>query len=152
MNVILWVSPIKWDVFVRFFLFVNTVMYYFSIESFLHRLNIWWSRNATILVVKQATKGPSLFSFNNDQHLEWPNRSFRPQVISPRLLNSFLTHLARFKCNIPRSISHKPKQACFKYNIPRSRKGGYITGPKWLGGKMPGNRPISTFNVTCNMV
>ena len=123
MNVILWPSPIKWDVFVRFFLFLNTVMYYFSNESFLHRLNICCSTNAAILVVKRAAKGPSLFSFNNDQHLEWPNRSFRPQVFSLRLLYSILTHLARFKCNIPRSLSHEPKQACFKY-IPRSRKGG----------------------------
>ena len=24
---------------------------------------------------------------------------------------------ARFKCNIPRSLSHKPKQARFKFNI-----------------------------------
>ena len=33
----------------------------------------------------------------------------------------------RFKCNIPRSISHKAKQARFKYNIPRFRIGGEIT-------------------------
>ena len=42
-------------------------------------------------------------------------------VISPRLL-------------IPRSISQKAKQARFKYNIPRSRKGRYfiLKRNKWL--------------------
>ena len=36
-------------------------------------------------------------------------------VISPRLLSHlFSSHLARFKCNIPRSISFKAKQARFK--------------------------------------
>ena len=42
----------------------------------------------------------------------------------------------RFKCNIPRSISHKGKQACFEYNIPRFRIGGEIR----LGGEMTCNR------------
>ena len=40
-----------------------------------------------------------------------------PQLLGPL----FSSHLAFFKCNIPRSLSHKPKQARFKYNIPRSR-------------------------------
>ena len=62
--------------------------------------------------------------------------------MSPRLLSPLLSsHLARFKCNIPpslshkanqarfkcnipRSLSHKPNQVRFKYNIPRSKIGG----------------------------
>ena len=40
--------------------------------------------------------------------------SFRPDYLAP----PFSSHLARFKCKIPRSISHKAKQARFKCNIP----------------------------------
>ena len=50
-----------------------------------------------------------------------------------------LSHKAKqacFECNIPRSLSHNPKQARFKYNIPRFRIGGEIR----LGGEMTCNR------------
>ena len=58
-------------------------------------------------------------------------RSFHPQAISSRLLlRLFSSHLARYKYNIPRPISHKPKQARFKY-ISRSKIGGKVTGAKW---------------------
>ena len=43
---------------------------------------------------------------------------------------------ACFECNIPRSLSHNPKQARFKYNIPRFRIGGEIR----LGGGMTCNQ------------
>ena len=40
-------------------------------------------------------------------------------VISPRLLSPlFSSHLAHFKCNISRSISHIAKQVRIKCNIP----------------------------------
>ena len=87
-----------------------------------------------ILLATQATQ----------EHVSdvYGNRSFRPQVISPRLLSPlFSSHLAHFKCNVsrsrirkakqacvkcnfPRFLSHKPNQANFKYNIPRSKIGG----------------------------
>ena len=40
------------------------------------------------------------------------NRSFRPGNLAPY----FSSHLARFKCNIPLSISQKAEQARFKSN------------------------------------
>lgn len=58
-------------------------------------------------------------------------RSFQPQAISSRLLRRlFSSHVARYKYNIPRPISHEPKQARFKY-ISRSKIGGKVTGTKW---------------------
>ena len=50
------------------------------------------------------------------------NRAIRLQVISPRLPYSplFSSQLVHLKCNIPRAISHKAKQARLKSNIPRS--------------------------------
>ena len=50
------------------------------------------------------------------------NRSFRPGYLAMH--------------NIPRSITQKPKQARFEYNIPRSRLGSEVT-VRWrndLGG------------------
>ena len=49
---------------------------------------------------------------------------FAPKSFRPGFLAPFLSHLALFKCHIPRSTSHKEKQANFKRNIPRSKKGG----------------------------
>lgn len=46
------------------------------------------------------------------------NRSFRLGYLLGSSL--FSSHLARLKCDIPRSVSHKAKQAHIKCNIPRS--------------------------------
>ena len=63
--------------------------------------------------LKNYKKTEAVGSMNGDG-----NRSFRPGYLAPH--PPFSSHLARFKCNFPRSISHKVKQARFKSNIPRS--------------------------------
>ena len=63
---------------------------------------------------------PGYFSFLFSSHLARFKCSIPRSITRKKKTNKQV----RFKCNIPRSSSHKAKQARFKYNIPRSRNGG----------------------------
>ena len=99
-----------------------------SVRAACGRARTWFAR---------VKRWPSKRDGGRRRSTQSGNPVISPRLLSPPFFESFsalqckiprsISHKAkqaRFKCNIPLYLSHKPKQASFKYNIPRSKVGG----------------------------